>query len=180
MAYYTLQFQKGYLARRENKGFAGKLDDSDLREAEEWADAEVDQLVAEVAGARNAPAIVAALRASPPPEIQAIACLAGSAEVLDRVGAESPQIMKRGQVSYGQLLRDKAKVLMDRIRKRGSIALGDGTFLSLAAKRKRGIQIENPKVRAYPLTACRESHGVSTTENLETIFLSVNLPAPIL
>jgi len=172
VAYYTLKAQKGYLARMPEQGAKGNLPTAeDLREAEQWADADVNQLIIEIAGAKQAAGHISAFQSSPPVEISMLAYLLGSAHVWDR---------RTRPKSTSEMLRELAAQIADRIRLTGYVTLSDGTLYALAGKKRRGIRVEDPQVRGYPLLATDKSHGVTSRQNLESLFLTANVEAPIL
>ncbi len=175
MAYFTLVAQQGFLARMTQTASEGKVPTAqDLRQAEAWADAQVNQFLLETVGARAAPAVIAAFRATPPPEIQALACLLGSAWVWDKYRiSETPD---KGETEADRLRR-RARELEGRIRRTGTVTRADGT-LGVLSGRRRGIAVEDPAVRAYPYSAGTESRGRTTRHSLESILREVSAEAP--
>lgn len=178
MAYYTLVAKQGFLARMTQTSSEGLVPmPQDLRQAESWADAQVNQFIVEMVGAYNAATTITAFVASTPPEIQALAYLYGSAWVWDKYALTKPA--GEGETEADRLRR-LAGEIEARIRKSGYVTTSAGALYSLSGKRKRGIVVEDPGARGYPMTADYESYGETTRHNLETIFKEANVEAPIL
>ncbi len=173
MAYYTLEAEKGFLARMKETSSAGSVPtEDDLREAESWADAEVNQFVVEIVGAYDASTHITAFRASPPPEIQALAYLYGAAWVWERYSLREG---RGDEETESDRLRRLAQKVEDRIRKTGYVTLSNGTLYVLSGKRKRGIVVEDPKVRAYPIESTDTSHDRTTRFNLQSVWERINV-----
>lgn len=180
MAYYTLEAGKAYLASEDLEVKSGQVPTkADLTMAQQIADAEVNHLLIEVIGAYNAAGVIAAFQSSPPPEIAALACLIGSAEILARAKVREWTALEKGQKTPAERLREMADGIKAMIRAAGYVTLADGTIYALSGRKKRGFVVENPGVRAFPLTAAATSHGLTTANNLETIFKTANIEAPL-
>jgi len=181
VAYYTLEADTGFLARLTERGGSGKVPTpEDLRQAEQWADAEVDQLLIGLVGAYNAATVISSFRSSPPPAFAALAYLYGAAWIFDKVATREWQMTKKGQRTTSEHLRELAKRIEGTIRASGYVTLSDGTLYALSGKRRRGIVVENPGVRFYGPDASTTAYGLTSRHNLETLFREANVEAPIL